>query len=199
MPNGARGRDGARPSNPCHAGEGQAPPCPRTSFRGIPHTMDDPDSKPVRKYPARQPWKRHHNRSIIAFVTVCSKDRQPILAERKVVDLIVDQWKLATAWHVGRYVIMPDHIHLFASPNGIDALPLENWIQFWKSRVSRNWPGEKPKSIWQRSMWDRQLRSGDSYAQKWEYVRNNPVRHGLVEQSEDWPYQGELNMLPWHD
>jgi hypothetical protein len=28
---------------------------------------------------------------------------------------------------------------------------------------------------------------------------NNPVRHGYVAHAEDWPYQGELNVLQWHD
>ncbi|MFL6519487.1 MAG: hypothetical protein ACJ8NS_04645 [Chthoniobacterales bacterium] len=26
---------------------------------------------------------------------------------------------------------------------------------------------------------------------------NNPVRHGLVKNAEDWPYQGVLNELRW--
>jgi len=30
-------------------------------------------------------------------------------------------------------------------------------------------------------------------------VKNNPVRHGHVACAEDWPYQGELNILEWHD
>jgi len=39
---------------------------------------------------------------------------------------------------------------------------------------------------------DHLLRNDESYAQKWEYVRENPVRAGLVHCSEDWPYQGEI-------
>jgi hypothetical protein len=38
-----------------------------------------------------------------------------------------------------------------------------------------------------------------SYAEKRQYVSNNPVRHGYVRRAEDWPYQGELNVLEWHD
>jgi hypothetical protein len=30
---------------------------------------------------------------------------------------------------------------------------------------------------------------------KWLYVRNNPVRHGLVEHPDDWPFQGVMNIL----
>jgi len=33
-------------------------------------------------------------------------------------------------------------------------------------------------------------RSADSYGQKWEYVRANPVRAGLAKSWEDWPFCG---------
>lgn len=53
--------------------------------------------------------------------------------------------------------------------------------------------------VWQRDYWDRQLRSGESYSEKWAYVRANPVRAGLVARPEGWPYQGEMCVLRWHD
>ena len=42
-----------------------------------------------------------------------------------------------------------------------------------------------------------QLRRAESYDQKWRYVIDNPVRAGLVEVTEDWPFQGEMNSLDW--
>jgi len=47
---------------------------------------------------------------------------------------------------------------------------------------------KRPVPVWQKSFWDVQLRRGKSYDAKWEYVRANPVWHGLVSQPEDWPY-----------
>ena len=38
--------------------------------------------------------------------------------------------------------------------------------------------------------WHHRLRDGENYAVKWRYVRENPIRHGLVERIEDWPYFG---------
>jgi hypothetical protein len=49
----------------------------------------------------------------------------------------------------------------------------------------------------QRDFWDTQLRRSENYTEKWQYVLRNPVRAKLVENVEDWPYQGELNILPW--
>ena len=48
---------------------------------------------------------------------------------------------------------------------------------------------------WQQRFFDHVLRSSESHAQKWRYVKENPVRAGLVTRSEEWPYQGEICAL----
>jgi len=65
--------------------------------------------------------------------------------------------------------------------------------------VSRAWPNPEEHPIWQPDFWDTQLRKGDSYGEKWNYVRNNPVRAGRVERADDWPYHGTIETLFWHD
>jgi putative transposase len=45
---------------------------------------------------------------------------------------------------------------------------------------------------WQKDFFDHVMRSEESYEQKWNYVVLNPLRAGLVERSEDWPFQGEI-------
>jgi hypothetical protein len=35
----------------------------------------------------------------------------------------------------------------------------------------------------------------ESYAQKWEYVRENPVPAGLVATADEWRWQGEIAPL----
>jgi len=54
--------------------------------------------------------------------------------------------------------------------------------------------GHKPP-LWQRGFFDHLVRSSESYAEKWEYVRENPVRGGWAGRSEDWPYQGEIVVI----
>ena len=161
--------------------------------------MPDESEAPERRYPARTPWRRFHNRRVIVFLTVCTRARAPILAGEEIHHLLVSQWRSADSWTVGRYVILPDHVHLFASPSDLDAPDVRAWVRYWKSLATRNWPVGRDGPIWQRDVWDRQLRTGDSYARKWEYVRDNPVRHGLVACAQEWPYQGELNVLAWRD
>lgn len=98
-------------------------------------------------------------------------------------------------WQVGRYVLMPDHLHLFCAPNHFPAKPLTGWIAYWK-RLATHAQGEE---IWQKNFWDTQLRGHESYAAKWEYVRENPVRAGLVSDANEWAFQGEVNVLYWRE
>ena len=168
----------------------------------------------------------HDNRSIMLYVTVVTEKRMPILANNAVLDCVLQAWRAETDWLVGWYVLMPDHIHLFCSPATYPPPDFHRWMKKWKAQVSRTFPLElrvggsrlsRPNNaaatsaalpnaalprlppLFQRDCWDRQLRTGESYAQKWEYVRNNPVRKGLVANADDWPYQGRMNILEWHE
>jgi putative transposase len=148
---------------------------------------------PDRRHPAHGVRNRL-NEPIIVFLTVCTKHRAAWLATSINHALLREVWTQATGWLVGRYVIMPDHLHLFAAPGSL-VIELDPWVRYWKSQFTKQHPEKGDR--WQTDHWDSRLRSGESYDSKWEYVVQNPVRHGLVERAEDWPYQGELFHLPW--
>jgi putative transposase len=130
----------------------------------------------------------------VFFVTACAYRRRPILANNPVATAFVGFAQRAYSEHniaVGRYVIMPDHIHLFVC--GPDDFELGGWMGLLKQCLARNVvrdPSADP--VWQRGFFDHVLRSEESYAQKWNYVRENPVRAGLVTNADDWPYAGEI-------
>ena len=86
---------------------------------------------------------------------------------------------------------MPEHVHLFVrgGPNFV----LGRWIGMLKQSLAKaSNRSRRGTQIWQEGFFDHVLRSNESYAQKWKYVHENPVRAGLVTRSEDWPYQGEI-------
>ena len=89
---------------------------------------------------------------------------------------------------------MPDHIHLFVAPGDM-RVSLDDWLRYWKRQFSRQ--HQNSEHHWQTDYWDTRLRRSENYAEKWDYVRHNPVRQGLVEHSDDWPYQGEIHVLSW--
>jgi putative transposase len=156
---------------------------------------DHPSRKHLPHLPAHEPG----NRTIIQYVTVCVDKRRPLLARPEIAALFVRIWSQADRWHVGRFVLMPDHLHLFCAPAVFPATSLQEWVEYWRGCCSRFWPHEKEKPVWQRGFFDHQLRTGESYSEKCHYVRENPVRAGLVAQSDSWPFQGEMYKLSWHD
>jgi len=54
---------------------------------------------------------------------------------------------------------------------------------------------ETAPPVWQRGFFDHLLRSDESYEQKWNYVRENPIRAGLAKSADDWRYAGEIIVI----
>ena len=130
----------------------------------------------------------------IYFVTACSRNRQPIFGNAEVHDALRAFGEAGPqhgAW-LGAYVLMPDHLHAFVAVDH-QRMALSAWMKSLKNSLSRVLRrGGIAAPHWQKGFFDHILRSDESYAQKWEYVRENPVRAGLVQRWEEWPYVGEL-------
>jgi putative transposase len=133
----------------------------------------------------------------IYFITTGTYNRRRILSRSEVHDSFI-QFGLRAAergvW-IGRYVIMPDHIHLFAG-FGAESMSVSSWMKSFKNAISKTLTNATFLAPhWQKGFFDHLVRSQESYDQKWLYVRENPVRAGLVLCAQDWPYAGELTDL----
>ncbi|MCW5557421.1 MAG: hypothetical protein KIT22_06285 [Verrucomicrobiae bacterium] len=128
------------------------------------------------------------------FLTVCARDREPWLAQSPIERGLKDCWLASDTWLVGEYLLMPDHLHLFCGPKDT-SVELSRWVRWWKRRFSCL--GVSGAGCWQRDYWDTRIRDREHYEKKWWYVRENPVRAGLVESPEEWPFQGRLHVLRW--
>jgi REP element-mobilizing transposase RayT len=87
--------------------------------------------------------------------------------------------------------MMPDHLHLLVRQGepprgGTRPTTLGEWVKALKAVVG----GRTIK--WQKGFFDHVLRGDESEAEKWEYIRQNPVRASLVSHAENWPYAGEI-------
>ncbi|MCP5523697.1 MAG: hypothetical protein H7A46_19345 [Verrucomicrobiales bacterium] len=158
-----------------------------------------PTDQPGRRSLPHLPPRELANQSIVIHVIQVVHRRQPLLARVEAARTILEAWQRADYWLVGRYVLMPDHLHLFCAPARFPSTPLKQWMAFWRADATRKWPWPREKPIWQKDFFDRQLRHGENYTAKWNYVLANPVRAGLAASVEDWPWQGELHPLMWHD
>jgi REP element-mobilizing transposase RayT len=119
------------------------------------------------------------------FLTLCTEDRTPVLANDKVHQRVrqfaAGSMARYRVW-VDSYVLMPDHAHLIVTVAG--DTKLSDWIKAFKAFVGSR------EFQWQESFFDHLLRSDESRSEKWQYIRMNPVRAGLVERADDWPYAG---------
>ena len=147
---------------------------------------------------------------VIYFVTACTAGRGCFLDNQQIHNSFVTFCRVAATRNilVGRYVLMPDHLHLFvqfpfvdefgATANARTAQPLPGWLKSLKNSLSKTLrETDIPAPHWQKNYFDHVLRSNESYAEKWDYVRANPVRAKLVAQACDWPWSGEINELRW--
>jgi len=133
----------------------------------------------------------------IYFITLCTYERQKLLASPNAHEAfrIFCENAAMRGVCVGRYVLMPDHIHLFVAivTTGPE---VSLWLKSLKNFLSKMLRATGcPAPHWQKGFFEHVMRSADSYAEKWEYVRANPVRAGLVASVEQWSYQGEINDL----
>lgn len=150
----------------------------------------------VRKKFGRRPPRlsRVFDSSPLYFVTFCTHNRIRCLARDEIHSAFIlfarraeQDFNVA----VGRYVIMPDHIHLFVRGGG--DFKLGRWIGLLKQTLARAARTRSANArFWQEGVFDHVLQSDESYSEKWNYVRENPVRAGLAKSAEQWPYQGEI-------
>ena len=173
--------------------------------------------------------ERLFTRHPLYFVTACTDDRHPILANPQIHESFRQFCRagLTRGVFVGNYVLMPDHLHLFVvlgeeyvqaraaalaerrysghsghSGASVAAVcdrrlqPLSDWMKSLKNALSKTLREmQVPAPHWQKGFFDHVLRSEESYAEKWLYVAENPVRKGFVKQAGEWPFQGEIYPL----
>jgi putative transposase len=82
---------------------------------------------------------------------------------------------------------MPDHIHLLTAPLDRESsvAAFLKWFKRWFNESHGACEGWQ----WQPGGFDRLLRTSESIHEKWNYIRENPVRAGLVAHWKQWPYQ----------
>ncbi len=138
------------------------------------------------RIPLWLPWEQ----SVIYFVTICVANRKRVLANPEAFDAFKTAAARLRDWTVLAAILMPDHLHLIASPiedREAEVGNLSAAIKRWmRQELNASWQ-------WQRGSFDRLLRRHESLEEKWLYVEENPVRAGLVSRWDDWPYRYQFN------
>ncbi len=108
----------------------------------------------------------------IYFVTICAANREPRLASEAFHPIAREVWtncERLYGWSVGRYVIMPDHVHFFCCDTREEktlSLFIGKWKEWTAKYAARRLLFTMP--LWQEEFFDHVLRSSESYSEKWE-------------------------------
>jgi putative transposase len=86
------------------------------------------------------------------------------------------------------FVVMPDHIHLLITAGG--DMTIEKAMQFIKGGFSFRLKKETGylEEIWQRGFSETRVKDRRSFLQHREYIAQNPVKAGLVDAPERFPF-----------
>ena len=169
-----------------------------------------PSATPKYEYRRHLP---HYQKSVRPiFVTFCKNTRTPFSDPAKTAILNCCLRGHGTKFQLHTAVVMPDHVHLLLTPLRDSEgwpYPLYDLLKLIKGASARciNQQERKLGQVWQHESFGHVLRSEESQAEKSEYLRQNPVRKGLVGTPEEYPWlwqepcalvQGEHSCSPVH-
>ena len=109
-------------------------------------------------------------------------------------------------WHCCRWtvfvaLVMPDHVHLLVQPlltpkgGYYDLGLLVKSVKGYSARQIQQQRQTKG-ALWQPERYDRIIRNEKEFFEKWRYIRDNPVKDGLTESPEEYPWLFEGNCAP---
>ena len=92
-----------------------------------------------------------------------------------------------TRYHLNAFTIMPNHVHVLFE---ITETPMSDLVKSWKqfTAVKANRLLGLRGPFWQADYWDTYMRDVEHEARTIRYIRNNPVKAGLIAEGEKWPW-----------
>jgi len=86
------------------------------------------------------------------------------------------------------WVVMPNHVHVLAEMQ--EGYPLSKVAHSWKSYTAKRINDLLGRSgtLWQRELYDRYIRNENHLGSSINYIHQNPVKAGLVDNAEAWGF-----------
>jgi REP-associated tyrosine transposase len=132
--------------------------------------------------------KRFQQAEALHFITFSCFHRLRLLeapGARETFEAVLEQTRARHQARVYAYVLMPDHVHLLVNePPGI---LLAQFLKAVKQITSRKLKGPREK-FWQDRYYDSNVSGEQARSEVIRYIHRNPVKRGLVEKPEDWPW-----------
>jgi putative transposase len=120
------------------------------------------------------------------FVTSATFHRRRLFQVAANAELFLEtlqQYRREGHYKLHAFVVMPDHIHLLLTPQGIT---IERAVGLIKGGFSHRMGSKFP--VWQRGFTDHRIRDRNEFVMRLNYIHQNPVRARIVELCEGYPY-----------
>lgn len=128
------------------------------------------------------------------FFTFCTQDRRCYFEDAAHVSLVTTQLLQSSTFHdvaVDTYCAMPDHVHLLVQGT-TDTADARGFMAHFKQHTGWRFRQATRRRLWQGSYYDHVVREEEGVAGVISYIVNNPVRAGLVESPDDYPFWGSF-------
>lgn len=128
------------------------------------------------------------------FLTILTFKRSRCFADDEAVRLVVTQLARTAAaarFSVLAYCFMPDHLHILVEAQH-ESADFTHFVRMFKQHSAFHWKQKTRRILWHRSYFERVLRDVDHTIEVITYIVNNPVRAGLADRPEDYPYLGTM-------
>ena len=136
------------------------------------------------------------------FITTDTFQKHSLFQSDRMARLFLDvlfSYRVQHKYLLHEFVLMPDHFHLLITPTETleRALQLIKGGFSFRARREIGFGGE----IWEKSFYDHRVRDWEEYCAFRRYIHMNPVKRGLVDRPEDYPYGSarpgmELDAVP---
>jgi putative transposase len=123
------------------------------------------------------------------FITFSCDGRHPLLARPKAYETFERELETVRQRYqfvIAGYVLMPEHVHLLVGEPVKASLAVV--VQVLKQQTSRKLKQLGEIRFWQRRYYDFNVHNELKRVEKLRYMHRNPVKRGLVEEPEDWPW-----------
>ena len=157
-------------------------------------TLSDKDEFYERRNSLRLHGFNYETRRIYFVTLVVIARKKVFFDERLARETIACLLKLRQQmkFSIYSYCLMPDHFHALVGV-GNSGKSLGEICGAFKSLTTRAYWHRFNGKLWQRQFFDHIIRNEQDFFETREYISMNPVRKGLAQTPEEWPYSGEVD------
>jgi putative transposase len=126
------------------------------------------------------------------FLTFCTNSRLIAFDTARSVSEAWQQFQLAAAderFAMLAYCFMPDHVHLLVEGTN-ETSDLRKFAKMAKQRAGTAYTRRTGRKLWQEGYYEHVLRGDENVVAVARYILANPVRAGLAESIESYPFSG---------